>query len=178
MDLRFSYFLVFPLLSSIFWTFLYYIFSLWSRKRYHRQESELQQAMDNDLKKMLEKTDKILKETKEANDDLEKTLKYGEDIGLTDEDKAKNEFGMGIIKFSNKQYSAAMIHFEKAIELNPNYAEAYNNWGVVLDELGKYEEAIEKYEKAKALAKEQGLISIVETIDQAIALAKSRRDSL
>ena len=37
------------------------------------------------------------------------------------------------------------------MKLDPNYAEAYNNWGVALDNLGRHEEAIEKYGKAVEL---------------------------
>ena len=41
-----------------------------------------------------------------------------------------------------------MISCKKAIELNPNYAEAFNNLGIVLAELGKSDEAIESYLQA------------------------------
>lgn len=38
--------------------------------------------------------------------------------------------------------------FRKAAELNPNYADAYNNMGVTLQELGKLDEAIAAYHRA------------------------------
>ena len=39
----------------------------------------------------------------------------------------------------------ALEHFQKAININPNYAEAYSNLGNALGELGKFEEAIKNY---------------------------------
>ena len=37
------------------------------------------------------------------------------------------------------------------MELKPDYADAYNNWGVALANLKRLEEAIEKYKKATDL---------------------------
>jgi Flp pilus assembly protein TadD len=42
----------------------------------------------------------------------------------------------------------AIEHFQKAIEIKPDYAEAYYNLGVVLDRQGKPGEAIDHYQKA------------------------------
>jgi len=38
--------------------------------------------------------------------------------------------------------------YGKAVEINPQYARAYYNWGVALGEMGKHAEACEKYAKA------------------------------
>ena len=38
--------------------------------------------------------------------------------------------------------------YEKAIDLNPNFADAYNNIGIVLLEMGQFDDAIKFYEKA------------------------------
>lgn len=45
-------------------------------------------------------------------------------------------------------YTNAILYYEKAIELNPKEAAAYNNLGATLDALGEHERAIEKYKKA------------------------------
>ena len=37
---------------------------------------------------------------------------------------------------------------DKALEINPRYAEAWNNKGLTLDELGKHQEAMKCYNKA------------------------------
>ena len=41
-----------------------------------------------------------------------------------------------------------MESFKKALKLKPDYAEAYNNLGIVLKDLGDLEAAIINYEKA------------------------------
>ena len=50
--------------------------------------------------------------------------------------------------FGEEEKAAAMKLFDKAIELDPTYAEAWNNKGVSLFHLGKYEEALEAFDKA------------------------------
>ncbi len=42
----------------------------------------------------------------------------------------------------------AVNYFDKALELNPNHVDAWNNKGVALANLGKHEEAIVYYDKA------------------------------
>ena len=88
------------------------------------------------------------KEMKKSTDAIKLSKEMMAQAGFTKEDKAKVEFGAGTMKAGSGQYQEAIIHFEKAIELNPNSAEAYNNWGFALNELKQYEEAIEKYKKA------------------------------
>ncbi|KKM67514.1 hypothetical protein LCGC14_1470380, partial [marine sediment metagenome] len=51
----------------------------------------------------------------------------------------------------------AIEKYKKATELNPEYADAYINWGISLAGLGKREEAIEKYKKATELNPEYAL---------------------
>jgi len=50
-----------------------------------------------------------------------------------------------------RKFENAMFGFERAIALNPNYAEAYNNLGEALGELKKYPSAIEMFGKAATL---------------------------
>ena len=45
----------------------------------------------------------------------------------------------------------AVLAFKKAISINPNNAEAYNNLGVALKEQGKLDKAIEAYKKALSI---------------------------
>jgi Tfp pilus assembly protein PilF len=47
--------------------------------------------------------------------------------------------------FGRGEYVKACEEFEQAIELNPDYANAYNSWGVALGSLEQYEEAIVKF---------------------------------
>jgi protein O-mannosyl-transferase len=45
----------------------------------------------------------------------------------------------------------AIAHFQKAIELNPDFVNAHNNLGIALNLKGRSDEAIEQYTKALAL---------------------------
>jgi len=46
------------------------------------------------------------------------------------------------------KYEEAIQCYDKAIELDPNYADAWNNKGLAFDSLDKHEEALKLYEKA------------------------------
>ena len=46
-----------------------------------------------------------------------------------------------------KKFGEAFQAFEKAIEHKPDFAEAYNNKGKVLKDMGKLAEAVESFEK-------------------------------
>ena len=47
-----------------------------------------------------------------------------------------------------RKYEEAIKDYNKAIELNPNYASAFNNRGSTFNRMGKYEEAIKDYNTA------------------------------
>mgnify|MGYP003951901365 CR=1 FL=1 len=55
---------------------------------------------------------------------------------------------LNFIHFKNKDFSTALDFINKAIKLNPNFAEAYNEQGNALNELKKLEEAIKSYDNA------------------------------
>ena len=48
-------------------------------------------------------------------------------------------------------YEEAIEDFDKAIKLNPDYVDAYNNRGFTKENLGLYEEAFKDYKKALEL---------------------------
>ena len=50
--------------------------------------------------------------------------------------------------FNKGQFDQSTAYFNKAIEVNPNDAEAYNNRGVVYDNKGQHDKAIADYDKA------------------------------
>lgn len=52
---------------------------------------------------------------------------------------------------SYEEYKKAIGEYEKALELNPQFAEAYNGIGFSYEALGKYEEALRSYKKAVEL---------------------------
>lgn len=45
----------------------------------------------------------------------------------------------------------ALTEFQKVIELNPEFAEAHNNIGIIFDEQGRFDEALAEYNKALLL---------------------------
>jgi len=53
--------------------------------------------------------------------------------------------------FYDKKYSEAIEKYQKALEIDPDYVDAYCNLGNVLDEQKKYFEAITEYKKALAI---------------------------
>ncbi|MDF2984542.1 MAG: Tetratricopeptide 2 repeat-containing protein [Eubacterium sp.] len=63
----------------------------------------------------------------------------------------KNE---GIRQYNLGNYDLAIIHYDKAIQLEPLYDLAYNNKGNALSQLGKYEEAMKCYDKAIEISPE------------------------
>jgi tetratricopeptide (TPR) repeat protein len=50
--------------------------------------------------------------------------------------------------YYKNEYNSALEWYDKAIEINPNYAGALTNKGVALDSLGRHEEAIKYFDKA------------------------------
>ncbi len=81
-------------------------------------------------------------------------------IGLADaqgvSDKAKHHFDRGLVAVemakTNADYEDAIMEFEQAVRLAPDWADAYYNLGMVQEKVGKYKEAIRSYEQYLRLA--------------------------
>ncbi len=56
---------------------------------------------------------------------------------------------LGVITHSRGDFGQAEQHFERAVELNPNYTEAALNLMVTYNDLGKYDAAREMYAKVR-----------------------------
>jgi protein O-GlcNAc transferase len=54
----------------------------------------------------------------------------------------------GVICYKRKEYAPAITYIKKALQFGPDYADAYNNLGSVLQEIGQLDEAIACYLKA------------------------------
>lgn len=98
---------------------------------------------------MLKKTNDNIA-PKETINDLFEIYKQGKlDYALTQSIKIIQQYPktykihnlLGSIYFSLNQKDMAAQHFNIVIELQPNHPHAYNNLGVVLNELGEYQEA-------------------------------------
>ena len=60
---------------------------------------------------------------------------------------------MEILQKKLKKYEDAINHLNKAIELNPNFSEAYNNLGNTKKLINKRDEAIICFKKSISLKK-------------------------
>ena len=63
----------------------------------------------------------------------------------------KDYFQKGSSLFQQSNFTAAIVQFDKAITLNPNYTEAYGDRGASKANLGQYEGAVLDYQKAEEL---------------------------
>jgi len=64
---------------------------------------------------------------------------------------AEEEYNKGIRAKRSKEWSVATASFRKAVELKPDYAEAWNELGYALRNSGNYPESIKAYDEALRL---------------------------
>ena len=48
----------------------------------------------------------------------------------------------------NRQYTEAIVSYEEAVKIRPDYAEVWNNLGIMLGNLGRHADALATFEKA------------------------------
>ncbi len=60
-------------------------------------------------------------------------------------------FNMGMDLYNQNNFSESLKAYDKAIELDPQDAEAWNNKGSALGMLGRYSEALQAFEKATTI---------------------------
>lgn len=61
---------------------------------------------------------------------------------------AKDQVNFGMMVAQKKLWKDAVARFEKAVELDPTYAAAWNDLAIGYEQLGKFDEARKAYEKA------------------------------
>jgi len=71
---------------------------------------------------------------------------------------AKSQVDFGIKVAQNGLWKEATYRWEKAVELDPTYAAAWNNLGIGYEHEGRFEDARKAYEKAVALDPKNVLI--------------------
>lgn len=64
---------------------------------------------------------------------------------------AEQEYSRGLAATRAKEWSVAAAAFNKAIEMKPAYAEAWNGLGYALRNQGKYPESLKAYDEALRL---------------------------
>jgi tetratricopeptide (TPR) repeat protein len=58
---------------------------------------------------------------------------------------------LGWAYYNKGQYRTSLLHYKKAVEVNPKFAMAYNNMGLTLTKLGETDEAVKSFETAAEL---------------------------
>ena len=87
-------------------------------------------------------TDEVLRKL----DDFSRHVETLELLGATL--KPEDYLNRGNDLFYKNEYNSALKAYEKAIELKPDYVEAWSNKGVTLGDLGRHEEELEAADKA------------------------------
>ena len=72
-------------------------------------------------------------------------------LAAADRNAAKSQVEFGIKVAQNGLWKEAAYRWEKAVELDPTYAAAWNNLAIAYEHEGKFEEARKAYEKAVEL---------------------------
>jgi antitoxin component YwqK of YwqJK toxin-antitoxin module len=104
------------------------------------QEGNFVNGKDDGLWKEWYSTGKLKRQT---------SFKLGEVIGATKEDDKFHKYlSNGIKMFKEENYQGAIKSYEKAIEINPNYSDAYFHRGTAYLYNFKFDEAIVDYDKA------------------------------
>jgi protein O-GlcNAc transferase len=123
----------------------------------HIQDKEYEQA-EGKLRSALELVPHRISTLTNLSAVLIKLKKYDEaekvlqDILAIDKTAAQAWLNYGLIeKEKSSNYPRAMEHFDKALEIDPDYPEAWLNKGVALYGLGRHQEAIDSYRKAIAI---------------------------
>ena len=69
-------------------------------------------------------------------------------VHAQDRDAAKEQVEFGIKVAQNGLWREALYRWERAVQLDPTYAEAWNNLGVAYEHAGRFEDARKAYETA------------------------------
>jgi tetratricopeptide (TPR) repeat protein len=101
---------------------------------------------------MRKKTEEALKEIERLKKEIEKGK--GDKVSQEKYDKAVNElnavdwFKKGVRGYRTKNYQDAMKAYDKAIEIDPNYAGAYAGRASIYNQWGKHAQALQESEQA------------------------------
>jgi tetratricopeptide (TPR) repeat protein len=115
-----------------------------------RLRRDHEQSMD--WEEMRKKTEEALKEIERLKKEIEKGK--GDKVSQEKYDKAVNElnavdwFKKGLLTYKTKYNQDAMKAFDKAIEIEPNYARAYAGRGAIYNDWEKYPQAVKESEQA------------------------------
>ena len=83
--------------------------------------------------------------------DFENTIALAQEMVRLDQVDEKIFATIALCNQHLKNYEDAVVFYNRALSIRPDYAEAYNNMGTALRDQGKLDEAIEAYKKALAI---------------------------
>jgi Flp pilus assembly protein TadD len=66
-------------------------------------------------------------------------------------EQARSQVEFGITVAQRGLWQEAVFRWERAVEIDPTYAAAFNNLGIAYEQLGKFDQAGKAYEKALEL---------------------------
>jgi Flp pilus assembly protein TadD len=72
-------------------------------------------------------------------------------VSAEDRDAAKEQVQFGIKVAQNGLWREALYRWERAVELDPTYAEAWNNLAIAYEQAGRFDDARKAYETAVKL---------------------------
>jgi tetratricopeptide (TPR) repeat protein len=100
-----------------------------------------------------------------------------ESLYLDNPDHAVVNYGMGYSLFKRKEYGPASSYFDKAIQLNPDLAEAWNNRAAIYQFVEKKnEKAVQYYEKAIDIGRKTGNHRVIEIAKKNLAHIPKKKD--
>jgi len=134
----------------------------------------------NYFKKAIELNPRLMPAYIYISQALQKENNYQEAINILKQaevnghNNATISFHIAVSEVQLGKYDDGLSSFEKAIDLKPDYVEAYNNLGIVWIKKGQYELAIEQFETAIAFDKEH--ISAINNLGY--TLLKTKKNEL
>jgi len=95
--------------------------------------------IEKQLIKLQQTMQEVLESQRNEQQDINNERRY---------QKANEHNDRGVMLFHRRELAAAEAEFRKALDIRPDFAEAYNNLGLTLSDQGKREEAVESFKKA------------------------------
>jgi tetratricopeptide (TPR) repeat protein len=92
--------------------------------------------------------------------------------------KAKAEYKAGVKSYyDDGNLAEALSHFDQALEINPSLAHVWNERGLCLKDMGKYEDAIKSFEQALSFSPrdEEYLFDYGEVLEMMGVLTRERK---
>jgi len=92
--------------------------------------------------------------------DYDQAIRISEQILETDPLRIESHWQLGMCNYFAARFEEALVSYNNALELNPNFSEALRWKGVVLGYLGKFEEALNSIKKSLEITNGQGPANI------------------